>query len=339
MYRKLLEISRKIIPSLSKTELIALKSGTTSIDRAIFNGYLPIHPEISSDDKNVEKFQNKLNHIFNKYGRDKVFTKKQYNSNIVDDLKNNNFLSFIIPKKYGGEELTVREQSKILTYAASFNPSIAVTIMVPNSLGPGELLQHYGTEEQKNKYLPKLASGEYIPCFGLTGPNNGSDATGAIDIGELVEVDGKRFIRLSLNKRYITLAPISNLFGVAFNLKDNGLLKEGEGGITVALLEKEKYNIDNSNFHNPLDVGFPNGTLKCQDIMISLDDVIGGEKMCGHGWQMLMDCLSVGRAVSLPASALGAAKAATYGTLMYSQIRHQFKLPLIRMEGVKYQLL
>ena len=137
--------------------------------------------------------------------------------------------------------------------------------MVPNSLGPGELLQHYGTEEQKNKYLPKLSSGEYMPCFGLTGPRNGSDAGGrGLDVGEIIEINGVKKIRVTLDKRYITLAPIANLIGVAINVGDpNNKLTEGRAGITVALLKKDKYpDLDNTNYHNPLDVGFPNGTLK-----------------------------------------------------------------------------
>jgi len=209
--------------------------------------------------------------------------------------------------------------------------------MVPNSLGPGELLTHYGTDEQKNKYLPKLSNGEYIPCFGLTGPNNGSDATGNIDTGNLIEKDGKKFINIQLDKRYITLAPVSNLIGLAFNLKDNGLLKEGKSGITVALLEKDKFDLNMENVHNPLDTGFPNGTIK-GNINIPLECIIGGEKMAGHGWKMLMECLAQGRGVSLPASANAGAKVTTYGMIKYSQIRKQFKMPLIKMEGVREKL-
>lgn len=332
MYKRLFNIVKSIIPKISDTELVALTSGTTSIDRMIFQGKVNLPKKEFNNINNVSKYQQKLKDIFDKHNREKVFdinNKIPLNKSLLNKIKEEKFLSFIISKKYGGEELTVNEQSKILTYAASYNPSVAVTIMVPNSLGPGELLQHYGTEEQKNKYLPKLATGEYIPCFGLTGPNNGSDATGTMDTGSIVEINGEKMINVRLNKRYITLAPISNLFGIAFDLQGYG--------VTVALLEKDKYNIDNNYYHNPLDVGFPNGTLK-GNILIPINSVIGGEKMMGQGWKMLMECLATGRGVSLPASANGSAKVATYGTLLYSQLRKQFKMPIIKMEGVREKL-
>ena len=155
--------------------------------------------------------------------------------------------------------------------------------MVPNSLGPGELLLHYGSEEQKNYYLPKLANGEFVPCFGLTGTNNGSDATGSIDIGTLVEVNGKKFIKVNVNKRYITLAPVSNLIGIAFRLNDpDKLLKSGSECITVALIEKGTCGLKQETYHNPLNTGFPNGTLKCT-LMIPIENVIGREANVGNG--------------------------------------------------------
>ena len=293
MYSRLFNICKRIIPKITETEYIALKSGTTSIDRMIFKGNVKLPKKKDINNNNVNIYQEKLKNIFKTHGRSKVFTNK-VNNGLLNDITKNNFMSFIIKKKYGGTELTVNEQSKILTYAASYNPSVAVTIMVPNSLGPGELLQHYGTEEQKNKYLPKLATGEYIPCFGLTGPNNGSDATGKIDEGHVVTINGNRYIDIKLNKRYITLAPISNLFGIAFNLKSNGLLNEGKDGITVALIENNNINIiNNDNFHNPLNVGFPNGTLKGH-LLIPLDSIIGGEKMAAETEMILGGMALVG---------------------------------------------
>ena len=163
--------------------------------------------------------------------------------------------------------------------------------MVPNSLGPGELLLHYGTEQQKNYYLPKLANGNFIPCFGLTGPNNGSDATGTIDEGILIEKNGKKYIEVTVNKRYITLAPVSNLIGLAFRLNDpNNLLEKGEAGVTVALIEKDTCGLKQETYHNPLNTGFPNGTLK-GSLLIPIENVIGGEENVGNGWKMLMECL------------------------------------------------
>jgi hypothetical protein len=207
---------------------------------------------------------------------------------------------------------------------SSYNPSLGVVTMVPNSLGPGELIQHYGTEDQKNFYLPLLSNGTFIPCFGLTGPNNGSDAVGQIDTGIVELVDGKIKIKVTLNKRYITLAPVSNLMGIAFNLTDpNNLLNSKKNGITVALVEKNHY-------HNPNNSGFPNGTIK-GTIYIDPDQVIGGEQNIGEGWKMLMECLAVGRGVSLPATANGSSKYITYAIMNYINLRKQFNMNIGNM--------
>ena len=211
--------------------------------------------------------------------------------------------------------------------------------MVPNSLGPGELITHYGTDEQKETYLSGLANGKYVPCFGLTGPNNGSDATGSIDEGTLKMVDGKRVIELEINKRYITLAPVANLIGLAFKLKDpDNLLKNGRSGVTVALLDEGFPGLKMETHHNPLNAGFPNGTLKGK-LQIPLHNIIGGEQNAGEGWKMLMECLAAGRGICLPGSALASSKVATFGVWNYALHRKQFKLPLVEMEGVRQKLL
>ena len=323
---------KKIIPRISPTELIALKSGDTSIDRDILSGKVDfkLKPHILE-----KKFpEEKLNDLISKYGNDIVFPSEK-TTDIFNLLGKNKFFSFIIDEKYDGTNLSVNEMSDILTKVTSVNPSLGVTVMVPNSLGPGELLQHYGTETQKNKYLPGLANGEYIPCFGLTGPTNGSDATGTIDEGTVIYEDGKKKIKLNINKRYITLAPVSNLIGLAFNLKDPyDLLEKGNEGVTVALIESDEVGLIKNTYHNPLNVGFPNGTLK-GSLEIDVDKIIGGEKMAGNGWKMLMECLSAGRGISLPATANASSKVATYGIYNYIKIRTQFKMPLIKMEGVQ----
>ena len=337
MYRLLFRKVGSIIPKISETELIALRSGGVSIDRDIFQGYvdknklkkvnISKHPDENKYLKDVEL-------LLNKYGTDNIYPSKQIH-NIMSDIGKHKFLGMIIDKKYNGSKLPVSLQSKILSKFASYNPSMSVAVMVPNSLGPGELLQHYGTEEQKNKYLPKLASGELIPCFGLTGPNNGSDATGNIDIGYVKKENNNIYIEANLNKRYITLAPISNLIGVAFNLKDpHKLLKRGREGITLALLEKNTPGLILDTHHNPNDAGFPNGTIK-GTVQINLNNIIGGVDNAGYGWQMLMECLAVGRGVSLPASANGLAKTGTYAMLNYIQHRKQFNIPIGNMEGVR----
>jgi acyl-CoA dehydrogenase len=207
--------------------------------------------------------------------------------------------------------------------------------MVPNSLGPAELIQHYGTQRQKDYFLPKLANGSMIPCFGLTGPNNGSDAVGEIDKGIVECIDGKIKIKITLNKRYITLAPISNLIGIAFNVEDtSALLKNNKTGITVALVEDSQFGLFKNTYHNPNNAGFPNGTIK-GTIFIDLDQIIGGEDKIGEGWKMLMECLAVGRGVSLPATANGSSKFITHSIMNYINIRKQFNMNIGNMEAVR----
>jgi len=338
MYSRLFTNVKKIIPKISETELIALRSGGVSVDRDIFSGKINYDklkkdnhtPNVQHNTDMIDKTRN----ILRKYG-DKPLYPSNIINNVVEDLGNMGFFGMIIDKKYNGNKLPISIQSKILTMMASYNPSIAVVTMVPNSLGPGELLQHYGTDSQKNNYLPKLASGKLIPCFGLTGPNNGSDATGNIDVGIVKKINNNRYIEIELNKRYITLAPIADLIGIAFNLKDpDNLLKEGKHGISLALIDKNHPGLIKNTYHNPNNAGFPNGTLKGK-IQISLDQIIGGEKMAGNGWSMLMECLAVGRGVSLPASANGTSKAITYGMMNYIQHREQFKMPIGNMQGVR----
>ena len=213
--KRLFNIIKSKIPKISSTELIALRSGNTSLDRTILEGNLtfPQNKELTN------KFPvNKLNELFDSYDGTRIYPNN--NSNYwINFLAKNKFFSFLIDESYGGIKLSVNELSNILTKIASVDPALGVVAMVPNSLGPGELLTHYGTKEQKDKYLPGLADGTYIPCFGLTGPNNGSDATGSIDEGEVIEKNGKIMIKVNINKRYITLAPVANLMGIAFNLK------------------------------------------------------------------------------------------------------------------------
>ena len=254
-------------------------------------------------------------------------------------MKKTKAFSYIIDPKYGGYQFDVETQSRILVKLASYSPSLGVTVMVPNSLGPGELLQNYGSEDQKNKYLPGLAKGEYIPCFGLTGPHNGSDAAGSIDKGKVIMKDGKKYIQVTVNKRYITLAPIANLVGLAFRLEDpdNLLSNDGKEGITVALLEKGHPGLELGGYHNPLNAGFPNGTVK-GTMLIEMDQIIGGEINCGHGWKMLMECLAAGRGISLPSSGLASSLVTTYGVSGYANIRKQFNIPLAKMQGVQEKL-
>ena len=331
---------KKMVPKISETELIALRSGTTCIDKQIFQGKVSI-PEFKSEiyEKNKLKgFDRKINWLLKTYGDQPVYPNPN-SEKIMEYIKSNRFFSFIIDEKYGGTKLSVKDLSSVLTKITTKSPSIGVTVMVPNSLGPGELLAHYGTEQQKDKYLPGLSKGDYVPCFGLTGPNNGSDAVGSIDEGFVTMKDGKRVIRVTINKRYITLAPVANLVGLAFRLRDpDNLLQEGEEGITVALISGDHEGLKKETHHNPMNAGFPNGTLK-GTFDIEVDQIIGGEKNAGNGWKMLMECLAAGRGICLPATALASSKVASYGIFNYGRHRKQFNIPILKMEGVSEKFL
>lgn len=335
---KIFKIAKNLLPKISETEMIALKSGTVSLDRHIFSNTVNnFNFDTLKNYRNDNIITSQVNGLISNVSEEPVFQKEMHKG-LIQNIKDTKAFSYIIDKKYDGLNLNIETQSNILTILTSYNPSLGVSVMVPNSLGPGELLQHYGTKAQKDKYLPQLASGEMIPCFGLTGPHNGSDAAGKIDTGKLVQKDGIKYIEVEVNKRYITMAPIANLIGLAFRLEDpDNLLENGQEGITVALLERGHPNLRQETYHNPLNVGFPNGTLKGK-IKIPIDQVIGGEDNCGHGWKMLMECLAAGRGVSLPASALGTALTILYGVSGYSNVRTQFNIPISKMQGVQEKL-
>jgi len=336
--KRVFQTVKKLIPKISATEMIALQSGTTSIDRELFEGYVKTK---KFDKKPPNVFDKEvIDELLKKFPEQHIFPNSNYNE-LFSFLGANKFFSFLIPEKYGGKKTSVEEMSDILTYITSANPSLGVVTMVPNSLGPAELLLHYGTEEQKDKYLPKLANGDKIPCFGLTGPNNGSDATGSIDKGVVIKSNYRYDnlkIKVSLNKRYITLAPVSNLIGIAFQLEDpDGLLENKQSGVTVALVERGHPGLKQDFYHNPLDTGFPNGTVQ-GTIEIDLSQVIGGEKNIGQGWKMLMECLAAGRGICLPATSNASSKVATTSMFLYAQHRKQFNLNLIQMEAIQNKL-
>ena len=334
-YRKVFNIVKSIIPKISETEIIALKSGGVSIDRELFNGKVDYNklykPILINSDKNMET---ETIDLLRSVGSENIYPNENIHK-LIKQLGEKGFLSMIIDKQYNGNRLSITSQSKILSKIASYNPSLAESIMVPNSLGPAELLQHYGTQQQKDFFLPKLANGTMIPCFGLTGPNNGSDAVGQIDKGIVELIDGKIKIKIKLNKRYITLAPVSNLIGIAFNIEDpNRLLKNNKTGISVALIESSQYGLQQHTYHNPNNAGFPNGTIK-GTIFIDTDQIIGGEDRIGEGWKMLMECLAVGRGVSLPATANGSSKFITHSIMNYINLRKQFNMHIGNMESVR----
>jgi acyl-CoA dehydrogenase len=260
---------------------------------------------------------------------------------VFDFIKKKGFWAMIIPKRYGGLEFSAYAHSCVVVKIASRSGTVASTVVVPNSLGPAELLLHYGTEEQKNHLLPRLARGDEIPCFGLTGPRVGSDAGSLPDTGIVCkgvyqgrEVTG---IRLNFSKRYITLAPIATLIGLAFRLFDPDKLLGGEAdlGITVALVPRATPGITVGRRHFPLNGPFQNGPVHGKDVFVPLDTIVGGPRMAGQGWRMLVEQLSVGRCISLPSIATGGGKGAVYSTGAYARIRRQFNMPVGKFEGVE----
>jgi len=338
-------IVKRIMPKISATEKAALNSGSVSIDGDIFKGNLELNKivdkyNISLKDEEVNFLNNETNTLCEMIDNNYVEKNQDLSNEIWNYIKKNKFMGLVIPKKYNGMEFSAHAHSLIVEKIASRNIAGAVSVMVPNSLGPGELLYHYGTEEQKNNYLPKLADGSYVPCFGLTTENSGSDAASMYDEGYVVKRDGVLGICITFSKRYITLAPVAGLIGLAFKVVDpNKLLVNGKEGITLALIEKDKYpEIEIGNRHNPLNIGFMNGTIRGNNVFIPMSCVIGGEKNCGIGWNMLMESLGEGRGISLPAMSVATAKLCSLGVGGYARIRKQFNIPIAEMEGVKEKL-
>lgn len=337
--KRFIQWSRRMLPKISDTERIALQSGTVSLDSFFFKGErlsrsdlvrMVSRPHRShSVDDCVESFCRSMN-------EEEIMSSGVLPNDLWKNLRENKLLGMIIPKKYGGLELHHHEQSQIVQKISSASTTAGIVVMVPNSLGPAELLLKYGTEDQKNKYLPGLALAEYIPCFGLTGPTSGSDAASMKDRGIVFrQADGTLGIRLTVEKRYITLAPIANLIGVAFVLEDpEKLLTSGKTGITVALVPT----VTTGGYHRPMDVPFPNGVIHWTEMEIPISSIIGGEERAGDGWRMLMECLAVGRAVSLPACAVGNAKLASIYAGSYAVFRTQFRKMIGDMEGVQEKL-
>ncbi len=345
-----LKIYRKLAPKLSETEAVALEAGTVGWEGELFAGKpnfgeLLAQPkaELSADERAfvdgpVETLCSMIedwdvNHV----RADLPPEAWQY-------IKDQRFFGMIIPKSYGGLEFSAYAHSVVVQKLSSKNAVLGSTVSVPNSLGPAELLLHYGTEEQKNYYLPRLAKGEEVPCFGLTGPTAGSDATSIPDIGVICRgnYNGEDVLgmKLTFDKRYITLAPVATLVGLAFRLTDpEGLLGEQEDlGISLALLPRDTKGLDIGRRHMPLNVPFQNGPIRGEDVFVPLEFLIGGPDMAGQGWRMLVECLSVGRAISLPSSAAGGSRAAALATGAYARIRRQFGLPIGRFEGVEEAL-
>lgn len=341
---------RRALPPLSRTEQEALEAGTVWWDADLFSGrpdwqkFLAApKPQLTAAeqaflDGPVEALCQMLDDW------QIVHELRDMPPEVWEFAKKHRFFGLIIPEEYGGLGFSALAQSAVNLKLCTRSMSTAVTVMVPNSLGPAELLLHYGTPEQRDYYLPRLARGEELPCFALTGPYAGSDAAAMRDIGTVCygDYNGQRTlgIRLNFEKRYITLAPVATLIGLAFKLHDPEHLlgEEEERGITLALIPANTPGIRSGRRHYPAKQAFQNGPLSGRDVFIPLDAVIGGQAGVGRGWSMLMDCLAAGRAISLPSTATGGAKLCARVSGAYARIRKQFKVPVGRFEGVQEAL-
>lgn len=339
------DLAKKVMPKISSTENAALNAGTVGFDGSLFTGnpslkHLVDTYSISLSADETSFMNNQVNKLCSLLDDYEIIRNRDLPEHVWKYLKDERFFGMIIPKKYGGLGFTAHGHSQVVTKIASKSGSAAVTVMVPNSLGPGELLMRYGTEDQKNYYLPRLAKGEIIPCFGLTGPTSGSDAAAMVDSGVIEVRDGVLGISATFNKRYITLAPVAGVVGLAINVKDpSGLLKgEGGEGITIALLKKGHPGLRIGDRHDPLVGSFMNGTVQGENVWIPMTDVLGGQTRIGFGWNMLMDCLAEGRAISLPALSVAAGQGVASLVGAYARIRKQFKVPIAEMEGVQESL-
>lgn len=342
-------IFKKVAPKVSQTEQVALDAGTVGWDGELFTGRPDWHNLLIN--RNTGLTDEEQAFVDNQCAKaagmcnswDVAVERADLPPELWDFIKKERFLGMIIPKEYGGLGFSAKAQSAVLQKLSS-NESLMVSVGVPNSLGPGELLLKYGTEEQKKHYLPRLADGRDIPCFGLTGPRAGSDATSLPDTGVVCKgkFKGKQVLGLKLNfdKRWITLAPIATVVGLAFRMFDpDGLLgEEKDLGITCALIPRDTKGMEIGRRHCPIGTPFLNGPIKGKDVFIPLDYIIGGQEMAGEGWRMLVECLSVGRCITLPSGAAGASAYAVGTAGGFTRVRRQFNTSVADMEGVQEPL-
>ncbi|MDP2644418.1 MAG: acyl-CoA dehydrogenase [Desulfobacterales bacterium] len=341
---------KRSLPVISNTEQEAIDAGTVWWDGELFSGNPDwrqlLHsgkPALTCEEQafldgpveNLCRMVDPWNVNFNQ---------ADVPEDVMAYIKQEKFLGMIIPKQYGGLELSAVAQSEVLSKLMATGGVVGNVVAVPNSLGPGELLLKYGTEQQKDLYLPKLAAGQEIPCFALTAPLAGSDATSIPDTGLVCrdKWNGREIIgmRLNFDKRYITLAPIATLVGLAFKLQDPDHLigNQDHYGITCALLPKDTPGLEIGSRHLPVGDPFLNGPVRGKDVFVPLDYIIGGTDMAGKGWRMLVNCLSAGRAISLPSMSNSLAKTALAGAGAYARIRKQFNISISRMEGIQKPL-
>lgn len=331
------------VPKVSETEEIALRAGTSWIEADLFSGkpdfkkvFAEPYPKLSKAEKD---FMNKQTEKICEMTDDwDVQRRRDLPPKVWEYLKKEKFLGMIIPKKYGGLGFTALGHSAVISKMATRSQVLAISTMVPNSLGPAELLMRYGTEKQKDYYLPRLADGREIPCFGLTEPTAGSDAASIKSSGEVYkDKSGKIKIKINFEKRYITLGAVATVIGLAFRLYDpKNLLGKGEDvGITCALIPHNLKGVKLGRRHDPMGVPFVNSPISGKDVVIDVDRIIGGAGGAGEGWKMLMECLAVGRGISLPSTSAGAAKMVARTVSDYGTIRRQFGMAIGKFEAIE----
>src|SRR5438552_285759 len=346
----ILSVFRKVLPPMSRTERDAIEAGTVWWDGDLFSGNpdwekllaMP-QPKLSSDEQRfLDRECNELCAMVSDWETTQVY--RDLPPHVWQYVKDKGFLGMIIPKSYGGLGFSGFAHSQVITKLSTHSSTVAVTVMVPNSLGPGELLLHYGTDDQKKHFLPRLAKGIEVPCFALTNPNAGSDAAAIPDFGIVCmgEYQGKSTLGLKLTweKRYITLGPVATILGLAFRAYDpDHLLGNKEDlGISCALIPTHHPGVNIGHRHMPLNAVFQNGPNSGKDVFIPIEWIIGGKAQVGNGWRMLMESLAAGRGISLPSSSTGMAKLAVRATGGYARVRTQFKTPIGKFEGVEEAL-
>ena len=331
-----------ILPAISRTEREALEAGTVWLEGELFSGKPDLQKllDVDSPELTAEEhafLDGPVEELCAMTDDWEVFQKRDLSPEVWQTMKDLGFFGMIIPKKYGGLELSANAVSAVIGKMSSRSIPLGITAMVPNSLGPAELLVHYGTDEQKSHYLPKLAKGEVLPCFALTEPNAGSDA-GAMEANGVVFRNGagELMLRLNWKKRYITLAAIADVIGLAFKLEDPDMLLGGDPhpGITCALIPAEAPGIVRGRQHDPLNVPFFNCPFEGHDVEVPVSAIIGGPERAGQGWRMLMEQLAAGRGIMLPAQSAAGTKAMARITGAYASVRKQFGLPIGKFEGI-----
>ncbi|WOC28433.1 acyl-CoA dehydrogenase [Pseudoalteromonas sp. N1230-9] len=340
---------KKVLPSISITEQEALDAGDVWLEGSIYQGKpdfdaLRDVPAAKLSAEEQAFLDGPVKELLSMIDDSEIQNGVHLPDYILDFLKKERFFSLIIPKSFGGLEFSPYANSTIVATIATKSSAVAVTVMVPNSLGPGELLLHFGTKEQQDHYLPRLANGRDIPCFALTSPEAGSDAGGIPDIGVVKrgQFNGEEVLGLEItwDKRYITLAPIATVLGLAFKVVDpDGLLGGKENlGITCALIPKDHPGVELGNRHDPMGIRFYNGTTRGEKVFVPMDFIIGGQKNIGRGWQMLVSCLGAGRGISLPALGVSSSQVAFKGASEYAAVREQFGLAIGQFEGIQEKL-